>query len=135
MNDTMLLAADSLAPVEEAQPAAACDQAMTQVETKMKSCPVCRAQVFADMETCFNCMYLFGSNPSLEEKATRHALPEVLPLPAAANPENENEPPLSDEGSGKRSAGPDQLLAELLVELHCFLGQFLLDRDIDVKQL
>ncbi len=79
MNDTMLLAADSLAPFEEAKqfaPGSVAEAPQT-VETGMKSCPVCRAHVFADMDTCFNCMYLFGSNPALEEKAAGQALSEV----------------------------------------------------------
>lgn len=34
----------------------------------IKECPVCKAKVFEDMDICFNCMYLFGSNLELESR-------------------------------------------------------------------
>lgn len=34
----------------------------------LKQCPVCKTQLFADMDTCYNCMYMFGSNPELEAR-------------------------------------------------------------------
>lgn len=131
VNETILLAADSLAPVAPS------------VETGMKACPVCRAQVFADMDTCFNCMYLFGSNPALERKAEAKALPEVIPevIPEAVRevlsgdpPETKTAPPLEETVPEKSGSADGELLAELLVELHGFLGQFLLNRGIDLKE-
>ena len=38
------------------------------VRLSLKTCPVCKTHVFNDMDTCYNCMYSFGSNPSLERK-------------------------------------------------------------------
>lgn len=147
MNETMLLAADSLAPFEEAKPAsapptpplAASAPFGSPVETGMKTCPVCSARVFADMDTCFNCMYLFGSNPALEKKAASKALPAVG-TDALGNASGR---PLERERTDMPSALPKQvrpcvqgdLFAELLVELHGFLGEFLLNRGIDLKKL
>ncbi|MDO4290909.1 MAG: hypothetical protein Q4C41_06750 [Eggerthellaceae bacterium] len=37
----------------------------------MKTCPVCRTTLFDDMDTCYGCMYRFGSNAALEEKVRR----------------------------------------------------------------
>ena len=37
----------------------------------MKTCPVCRTMLFDDMDTCYGCMYRFGSNVALEEKVKR----------------------------------------------------------------
>lgn len=34
-----------------------------------KRCPVCKSSVFADMGTCYSCMYRFGSNPELEQRS------------------------------------------------------------------
>lgn len=149
MNETMLLAADSLAPFEEAKGspepgAGGAVQALRQertVEMTTKTCPVCSARVFADMDTCFNCMYLFGSNPALEKKAAFKALPEKIPVLDASEESPPDTPVVSeDEGDPELPRAPaklddEHLLAELLVELHGFLGQFLLDRGIDLKEL
>ncbi len=32
----------------------------------MKICPVCESTLFDDMDTCFGCLYRFGSDPALE---------------------------------------------------------------------
>lgn len=33
----------------------------------MRICPVCESALFDDMDTCFGCLYRFGSDPALEE--------------------------------------------------------------------
>lgn len=38
---------------------------------ELKLCPTCKTWVFADMETCYGCMYRFGSDPEREEAARR----------------------------------------------------------------
>lgn len=139
MNDTMLLAADSGAPFEEAMRSCEAEAlpGSRSVETGMKACPVCRAQAFADMETCFNCMYRFGSNPALEEKAAARAHADRMQgTGVPAEPGTEAILPDGAVAScAVRAAKADGcLLAELLVELHGFLGELLLDRGIDVKQ-
>ncbi len=155
MNETMLLAADAQAPImgngDALQPDAV---KAVPVETDVKTCPVCRARLFADMDTCFNCMYRFGSNLALEAKAAernhaqlRDGAGEVPSAQEKPTMEAGEEECLLSEGieaarenpASKPSALPERsderLLSELLVELHGFLGQFLLDRGIDAKQL
>ncbi len=39
------------------------------VRLSLKTCPICKTHVFDDMNTCYNCMYSFGSNPELEQRA------------------------------------------------------------------
>lgn len=39
------------------------------VRLSLKTCPICKTHVFDDMSTCYNCMYSFGSNPDLEQRA------------------------------------------------------------------
>ena len=34
----------------------------------MKTCPICKTQLFDDMEVCYGCMYTFGSKPELEQR-------------------------------------------------------------------
>ncbi len=134
MNETVLLAADALAPIERVP-----------IEPGTKLCPVCNARVFSDMDTCYNCMYLFGSKPELEQRASLAELPEVAPAP------QKEEDSLPEQGSPSpflygRGGPPDpipcteaakggELFDQFLVELHGFLGKFLLDRGIDIKEL
>lgn len=42
---------------------------VSNIETKR--CPVCKTEVFLDMDRCFNCMYQFGSNVELERKVAQ----------------------------------------------------------------
>ena len=152
MNETMLLAADAQAPITGDEDALQPDAGSSGlVETDVKTCPVCRARLFADMDTCFNCMYRFGSNPALEAKAAQRA--QAQPLCGAtggSSSEEGSQPsePLDGVQAPKAAAfggrlplreravaADERLLSELLVELHGFLGQFLLDRGIDAKQL
>lgn len=159
MNETMLLAADAHAPVTGGGDVLRPDaMRVTRAETDVKTCPVCRARLFVDMDTCFNCMYRFGSNLALEAKAAERAHAQVghdlQRSKESAPPKEEAEMPsasVETQLQGERdqmvpdqpvgtpltaSGKPDErLLRELLVELHGFLGQFLLDRGIDAKQL
>ncbi len=38
---------------------------------ELKVCPTCKTLVFEDMETCYGCMYRFGSDPDWERAAQR----------------------------------------------------------------
>ena len=134
MNETVLLAADAMAPIERVP-----------VEPGTKLCPVCNARVFSDMDTCYNCMYLFGSKPELEQRASLAELPEVATAPKEEErsiPERDlpsqflygrggSPDPVPSEGAAKGG----ELFSQFLVELHGFLGKFLLDRGIDIKEL
>ncbi len=132
MNETVLLAADAAAPIEAGT----------------KLCPICNARVFSDMDTCYNCMYLFGSKPELEQEATRSETPSVahdaLPQNTSTCVTSERETRsrflyghggAAEHRTAERARKGDDLLEQLLVELHGFLGEFLLDRGIDIKQL
>lgn len=48
---------------------------MTNSNYGYKECPICKAKVFADMDTCFGCMYRFEDNVgvlgSITAKETR----------------------------------------------------------------
>ena len=141
MNKTMLLAADADAPFEPmpTTPAIAPD-------ATTKACPVCHAQTFVDMDTCYNCMYMFGSDPALEERrqamdvhpSTGMRADMSLAGNASSGPSDANMRTgcthQADPCAPRMSAN-DQLFAELLVELRGFLGKFLLDRGVDIKQL
>lgn len=56
----------------------------------MKTCPICNTTLFDDMETCYGCMYTFGSKPELEAKAHKPSAPEaaetkvIEPVPVGA---------------------------------------------------
>lgn len=41
----------------------------------MKVCPVCESTLFDDMDTCFGCLYRFGSDPALEAARSAAAVP------------------------------------------------------------
>lgn len=43
--------------------------------TSMKVCPVCESTLFDDMDTCFGCLYRFGSDPALEAARSAAAVP------------------------------------------------------------
>lgn len=152
MNETMLLAADAQAAITGDEDALQPDAVKAvPVETDVKTCPVCHARLFADMDTCFNCMYRFGSNPALEAKAAERAQAQPMHGAAEGPPSEEGsqpsepldgvQPPKAAASGGRLPAqeravaADERLLSELLVELHGFLGQFLLDRGIDAKQL
>lgn len=134
MNETVLLAADAMAPLERAP-----------IESGTKLCPICNARVFSDMDTCYNCMYLFGSKPELEQRASLAELPEVDPKPER-DEDSLPERRLPSQFLYGRGGPPDptplgeaikggELFGQFLVELYGFLGKFLLDRGIDIKKL
>lgn len=56
----------------------------------LKICPTCKTMVFADMDTCYGCMYRFGSDPVREEAVRRE-------LEDSAFPESEE---VQQEGEG-----------------------------------
>ncbi len=82
---------------------------------ELKVCPVCRTNVFADMGTCYNCMYKFGTNEKLE-----NAQGECGPVECA---QAECLPGVAEEC----------LLGHFLVEFEGFLRGFLADRQIGVQ--
>ena len=49
----------------------------------MKTCPICNTTLFDDMETCYGCMYSFGSKPELERKAREAADETTVIAPVA----------------------------------------------------
>lgn len=89
----------------------------------IRICPVCKTKVFTDMDTCFNCMYRFGSEPALEHKVDNQA-DTILDGKTANSSKGE---------CGRPFATDDALFREFLVKFESFLGDFLLDSEIGVK--
>lgn len=56
----------------------------------LKLCPTCKTFVFDDMDTCYGCMYRFGSDPEREEAVRREIegsdFPEEALVDSAAPP-------------------------------------------------
>lgn len=75
----------------------------------MKQCPVCKTNVFSDMDTCYGCMYKFGSNTELEEKAESAKKESLLP-----------------------SNSEESLFGHFLIEYEGFLRDFLVNSKIKV---
>lgn len=128
----------------------------------IKRCPVCNSTVFEDMSLCFNCMYSFGSNPAVEERA-RNSMSAQSVQTVAQYRSNASEGERDTEGSNtgdQVSAGhnaginnaidylPSQIartacncangkcesLADaFLVEFSRFLGKFIADRQVGIK--
>lgn len=76
----------------------------------MKICPVCESALFDDMETCFGCLYRFGSDPALEAARSAAAMPWPVSLEGERTvfvvPEQEDENgPAADRGAGGRRGG------------------------------
>lgn len=97
-----------------------------------KRCPVCESGVFADMETCYSCMYKFGSNPELE---MRFAKSEAVDGECAVVQERKEEGVLhgeSSRGAQGRKDGDESLCVEFLVQLQGFLRDFLLNSQVRV---
>lgn len=91
----------------------------------IKHCPVCNTTLFEDMDTCYGCMYKFGSNPELEMGAAQMQsiqtnqelnLQEVVPI--------FREQPGFQDGC---------LFNKFLVEFHGFLGKFLADCKVNIS--
>lgn len=53
----------------------------------MKTCPVCKTTLFDDMDTCYGCMYRFGSNRALEDKLRLEAGDQEAPREDGAQSE------------------------------------------------
>lgn len=71
MQPTVPLDAVSVEPASGGRVSALCSPEAIgagSIRLDMKTCPVCRTQLFADMDTCYNCMYIFGSTPTLEKR-------------------------------------------------------------------
>lgn len=146
MDKTVLLAADAATPItsescigdvdapeflqEPDEPVLATKEMKNitvpeSMQLTTKECPVCHAQAFSDMETCYNCMYTFGSKPELEsapqgaQSDTEFDTCEQASYPAQPSVTTTSE---------------DELLARFLKEFHGFLGQFLLHNDIRIKE-
>ena len=73
----------------------------------MKTCPVCKTQVFDDMQSCFGCMHRFDDDPDAgADGARREDRWEIEPQPAVRRSEYEGgltergayEPSLSEDG-------------------------------------
>lgn len=90
--------------------------------TAIKKCPVCKATLFEDVDTCYGCMYTFGSNPEIEAEAQAEAgaeMPNAIEAEATGPDMPEPE-------------APADLFNEFLIELDGFLGKFIADRKIHV---
>ena len=74
---------------------------------KFKQCPVCKASVFSDMDTCYKCMYKFDGTETMEKVASVDATPT------------------------QRKDKEDELFTLFLIEFECFLRRFLADRVVD----
>ncbi len=85
----------------------------------MKSCPVCKTTLFEDMDTCYGCMYRFGSSPELEEKALSSGQGD-------SGGESNKQPSCQLGGKGC-------LFSDFLVEFERFLRDFLVNRAVQVK--
>lgn len=70
----------------------------------LKVCPTCKTMVFADMDTCYGCMYRFGSDPE-REAAVRRELEDI------AFPEDEG----SRDGAESGSANANPLEAKIAI--------------------
>lgn len=92
----------------------------------IKTCPVCHAHVFADMDTCYNCMYLFGSNQTLEDRM-RKKLPLGQSDPDIASAEHDL---AAYQTNNERDSA---LFIEFLEEFRGFLAQFLADRGVHAQ--
>lgn len=84
----------------------------------MKVCPTCMSKLFDDMDTCFGCMYRFGSEPEREREAEGLMWPptpqdvnevavfeEALPWEAPAGGSFDAAPPPGQKGQRVMSAG------------------------------
>lgn len=106
----------------------------------IKKCPVCKTTLFGDMDTCYGCMYKFGSHPEIEAKSV--SVPELAAAFEWATPEtgfrktsNGSAPveeTLAASLFGMKNEG-SCLFNKFLVEFHSFLGEFLVDRNVDVN--
>jgi len=97
----------------------------------MKICPACKSKLFDDMDTCFGCMYRFGTDPEREREAEALSWPpsledvnegavfeEAVPWPAGSGPAPcPAAPPASPPGyaaRGERIMGVSGLVLRVL---------------------
>ncbi len=88
----------------------------------MKRCPVCKATLFDDMDTCYGCMYRFGSKPEWEQEMQKGAR-ACAQKPLESGEGVERRAPFAPGNEGC-------LLGDFLVQLHRFLGDFLVDAGV-----
>jgi hypothetical protein len=79
----------------------------------VKTCPICGEGVFADMQVCFGCMHAFA-----EDNVKDYVLKKEEP---------------ADTGSGNMQKCGSNLFNEFLIEFHRFLGEFLVNRVVDLQ--
>jgi hypothetical protein len=77
-----------------------------------KICPICGEGVFADMPVCFGCMHVFDVDEDVS-----HGGIKKEPVKA---------------GSDNASTSSSELFNEFLVEFHRFLGDFLVNRVVNL---
>lgn len=71
----------------------------------MKKCPVCSANVFEDMDTCYNCMHSFKDDYVRQEPRRPLEIPQISapvsnfisPQPSKHNAENQSKPFVSSQ--------------------------------------
>ena len=132
------------------------------LRNETKTCPVCNAAVFADMDTCFNCMHRFEGKEAVGAHAAGGACTDgavkisgevlqgilgrsdarggvVEATPRAAEGVACRTPaavraPCEEDAPEEalRRRGQACLLGEFLVEFEGFLRNFLVDRKVDV---
>lgn len=134
-------------------------QSPVKEELKIKVCPVCKMQLFSDMNTCFNCMHRFdfddkpikmqSSVISSSEKESTDRIqfdesesydidePKLSQLKHIQAEKQEGQE--AQEGHIKqpqrmqRELCETSLFDEFLVEFDSFLRKFLLDRKISIE--
>lgn len=110
--------------------------------TVIKKCPVCKTTLFDDMDTCYGCMYKFGSSPELEASAGMAATASA-PVEAAtdlagaeatsAAPSAATTAVLDIPIFRAPSSEGECLFNKFLVEFHSFLGDFIADSKVNVN--
>ena len=83
----------------------------------MKFCPVCKSNVFDDMDTCFNCLHKFSS-----EKA------EAVQQKESSLASSDSSP--SDFVECSNESG----LTDFLSQYYTFLGQYIESRKFDLQR-
>lgn len=82
----------------------------------MKRCPICKTTLFDDMDTCYGCMYKFGTKPELEARVSIES----------------NKPGVENIEIGGLNSENADLFGSFLVECEGFLRKFIADRKICV---
>ena len=110
----------------------------------IKKCPVCKTTLFDDMDTCYGCMYKFGSSPELEASAGMAAMASA-PVEAVADTASITQAASTATASPATTAVLDVpifsassaesgcLFNKFLVEFYGFLGDFIADGKVNVN--